>query len=82
MQTWVCTQASRNVPMGVPVCVYTHPSLTHCHAAPALGRQHWGQVITQGSRLRSENEARLHLYELFCIPNYPPFAVMCLHPPP
>lgn len=28
MQTWVCTQASRNVHMGVAVCVYTHPSFT------------------------------------------------------
>lgn len=28
MQTWVCTQASRNVHMGVAACVYTHPSFT------------------------------------------------------
>lgn len=32
MQTWVCTQASRNVPMGVPVCVY--PSLPITHTLP------------------------------------------------
>lgn len=39
-----------------------------------------GQLMALGGA-SSESKAQLHSFQLFCVTNYPPFAVMCLPPP-